>query len=315
MPLFSVTVREHAYTGSFYSDVVEAETAREALAVAAARAALRQVSGPLAGTAVPPPAHPEPAEGGVVPPVAAPGPAVPQDGAGAAAGYRETASPGGAGATPPEARGGEPAGAPAEAAGDAAPEACEEAPTVLTGQVTAPEGQVPVPPEAPEEISSAPVGQVPVPPEVPEETSPAPVGQVPVPPTPAPPRGFSVVVRAQAGAAPLYSDTVQAGSATEALEAAAAQAAAPQSAGPETWADPEGRPRCPDAWIYSLLHCERPAGHESPHQATARGYGRLVQWVRDARGVAHAVPQSPVRARAVPPASPQPLADGSFGSG
>jgi hypothetical protein len=174
---------------------------------------------------------------------------------------------------------------------------------VLTGQVTAPEGQVPVPPEAPEETSPAPVGQVPVPP----ASGPA--------PAPAPPRGFSVVVRAQAGAAPLYSDTVQAGSATEALEAAAAQAAAPQSAGPETWADPEGRPRCPDAWIYSLLHCERPAGHESPHQATARGYGRLVQWVRDARGIAHAVPQSPVRARAVPPASPQPLADGSFGSG
>jgi len=85
MPLFSVTVREHAYTGIFYSDVVEAGSARDAVTVAGARAEAR--------------------------------------------------------------------------------------------------------------------------PWFPEDAAPAPV----------PPRGFSVVVRGQAGAGPLYSDTVQAGSAAEAL--------------------------------------------------------------------------------------------------
>jgi hypothetical protein len=164
MPLFSVTVREHAYTGIFYSDVVEAGSARDAVTVAGARAEAR--------------------------------------------------------------------------------------------------------------------------PWFPEDAAPAPV----------PPRGFSVVVRGQAGAGPLYSDTVQAGSAAEALRVVAALAAAPQPAGPGTWAGAEGGPRCLDVWIYSLLHCECPAGHEPPHQATARGYGRVARWVRDARGIAHAVPQPPARA-------------------
>ena len=40
MPLFSVTVREHAYTGRFYSDVVQAGSCEEALQVAVERAAV-----------------------------------------------------------------------------------------------------------------------------------------------------------------------------------------------------------------------------------------------------------------------------------
>ena len=40
MPLFSVTVREHAYTGRFYSDVVQAGSCEEALQAAVERAAV-----------------------------------------------------------------------------------------------------------------------------------------------------------------------------------------------------------------------------------------------------------------------------------
>ncbi len=42
MPLFNVTVREHAYTGRFYSDVVAAESCEEALQQAAERATAPQ---------------------------------------------------------------------------------------------------------------------------------------------------------------------------------------------------------------------------------------------------------------------------------
>ena len=38
MPLFSVAVREHVYTGRFYSDVVQAESFEEALQAAAEHA-------------------------------------------------------------------------------------------------------------------------------------------------------------------------------------------------------------------------------------------------------------------------------------
>ena len=38
MPLFNVTVREHAYTGRFYDDIVTAESPEEALQLAAERA-------------------------------------------------------------------------------------------------------------------------------------------------------------------------------------------------------------------------------------------------------------------------------------
>jgi len=46
MPLFNVAVREHTYTGRFYSDVVQAESPEEALQVAAQHAV---VPGPPAG--------------------------------------------------------------------------------------------------------------------------------------------------------------------------------------------------------------------------------------------------------------------------
>jgi hypothetical protein len=39
MPLFYVAVREHTYTGRFYSEAVQAESPEEALQVAAAQAA------------------------------------------------------------------------------------------------------------------------------------------------------------------------------------------------------------------------------------------------------------------------------------
>ena len=42
MPLFNVTVREHAYTGRFYDDIVTAESPEEALQLAAKRAAVPQ---------------------------------------------------------------------------------------------------------------------------------------------------------------------------------------------------------------------------------------------------------------------------------
>ena len=42
MPLFNVTVREHAYTGRFYDDIVTAESPEEALQLAAERATVRQ---------------------------------------------------------------------------------------------------------------------------------------------------------------------------------------------------------------------------------------------------------------------------------
>ena len=42
MPLFNVTVREHAYTGRFYDDIVTAGSCEEALQLAAERAAVPQ---------------------------------------------------------------------------------------------------------------------------------------------------------------------------------------------------------------------------------------------------------------------------------
>jgi hypothetical protein len=52
MPLFNVAVREHTYTGRFYSDVVQASSCEEALQVAAEHAAVPR-----------PPPGPEPQQG------------------------------------------------------------------------------------------------------------------------------------------------------------------------------------------------------------------------------------------------------------
>jgi uncharacterized membrane protein len=109
---------------------------------------------------------------------------------------------------------------------------------------------------------------------------------------PTPQRGFSVVVTEQAYGERVHSAVVQAGSCQEALQAAAAQAAAPKpSLDPKLEADAAGRPRCADVWVYSLLDCELVAGHDPPHMAVA-GYERPVRWVRDDRGIAHALTDS-----------------------
>jgi hypothetical protein len=109
------------------------------------------------------------------------------------------------------------------------------------------------------------------------------------PPGPTPRRGFSVVVTEQAYAGRVHSAVVQAGSCQEALQAAARQAAAPKpSPGPTLQADAAGQPRCADVWVYSLLDCELMAGHDPPHMAVA-GHERPVEWVRDDRGIAHAL--------------------------
>ncbi len=111
-------------------------------------------------------------------------------------------------------------------------------------------------------------------------------------PGPTPQRGFSVVVTEQAYAGRVHSAVVQAGSCQEALQAAAEQAAAPEpSPEPKLQADAAGRPRCADVWVYSLLDCELVAGHDPPHMAVA-GYERPVRWVRDDRGIAHALTDS-----------------------
>lgn len=111
-------------------------------------------------------------------------------------------------------------------------------------------------------------------------------------PGPTPRRGFSVVVTEQAYGERVHSAVVQAGSCQEALQAAAEQAAAPKpSPDPKLEADAAGRPRCADVWVYSLLDCELVAGHDPPHMAVA-GYERPVRWVRDDRGIAHALTDS-----------------------
>jgi len=137
-------------------------------------------------------------------------------------------------------------------------------------------------------------------------------------PAPGPPRqrGFSVVVREQAYPGRFYSDVVQAESCEKALEVAAVRAAAPQpSIDPKLQADAAGRPRCADVWIYTLLHCELVAGHDPPHMAVAHGYGRLVSWVRDDRGIAHARPDPATGAHVVSPVTQPPTAIRTTGSG
>ncbi len=213
MPLFYVAVREHTYTGRFYSEAVQAGSPEEALQVVAGHAAVPR----------PPPA-PMPQQ---VSDVAATGP------------------------TP-------------------------------TGRLDTDVVQASRREEVPQ-VAAA----------------------LRPPPGPAP-QGFSVVVREQAGAGPVYSEVVQAGSPEEALQAAAAQAAAPgPRPGPAPQAETAGRPRCADVWVYDLLHCELEAGHDPPHVAVAHRYRRPVRWVRDDRGIAYAVP-GPAAGAPVPPSITQP---------
>jgi hypothetical protein len=125
----------------------------------------------------------------------------------------------------------------------------------------------------------------------PREEAQQPAASIPSP-RPTPQRGFSVVVTEQAYGERVHSAVVQAGSCQEALQAAAEQAAAPKpSPDPKLEADDPGRPRCADVWVYSLLDCELVAGHDPPHMAVA-GYERPVRWLRDDRGIAHALTDS-----------------------
>jgi hypothetical protein len=198
MPLFDVTVREHAYTGRFYHDVVPAESCEEALQVAAEQATMPR-----------PPPGPRPRQDLDV-------------------AVREQA---------------------------------------YTGRLSTDVVQAAARP----------------------------------PPGPRPRRGFDVAVREQAYTGRLYTDVVSAESCEEALQVAAEQAAAPRALPrPKPQPDAAGRPRCADVWVYSLLHCELVAGHDPPHMAVARGYRRPVRWVRDDRGVAHALPEPDAAPPAVP---------------
>ena len=133
------------------------------------------------------------------------------------------------------------------------------------------------------------------------QEAPQPAAAPQPPPGPEPRRGFNVTVTEQARAGPVYSDVVLASSVEEALRIAAGKAAAP----PPPPA-PQPRPgaadhlRCADVWVYSLLHCQLVAGHDPPHMAIAPGYLGTVRWVRDDRGVAHALPEPPVGHPAAP---------------
>ena len=272
MPLFSVTVREHAYTGRFYSDVVQAGSCEEALQVAVERAAVPwPPSGPTPrgefDAAVTGRTRTGRPDTGVVHAGRREDAQLP------AAGRREDAQlpapvPRGDAQLPAAGRREDaqlPAPGRREDAQLPAPGPREEAPETAAGQAAAPQ------------------------------------------PAPGPPleRGFSVAVREQAPAGRVYTEIVQAASSEEALLVAAELAAAPQpSPGPQPQADAEGRPVCGDVWIYSLLHCELVAGHDPPHMAVARGYRRPVRWVRDDRGVARTLPDPATGARAVFPGTP-----------
>ena len=326
MPLFSVTVREHTYTGRFYSDVVQAGSCEEALQAAAEHAAVpwpppgptprgefdaavtgrtrtgRPETGvvhagrredaqlPAAGRREER-SHRPPAreERQLRPPGAARMRSYRPPGAARMRSYR----PPGAARTAQLPAAGRREDAQLPAAGrreDAQlPAAGRREDAQLPAAGRREDAQLPAPgrrEEAPETAA----------------------GQAAAPqPAPGPPleRGFSVAVREQAPAGRVYTEIVQAASSEEALLVAAELAAAPQpSPGPEPQADAEGRPVCGDVWIYSLLHCELVAGHDPPHMAVARGYRRPVRWVRDDRGVARTLPDPATGARVVFPSTP-----------
>ena len=234
MPLFSVVVREHAYTGRFYSDVVQAGSFEEALQAAAQHAAVPwPPPGPVPqgefdvavtartgterlDTGI---AHAE--RPGEAPPLAAERPGeAPQPAA-----ERRGEAP-----QPAAERRGEAPQPAAERRGEApqpAAERREEAPEPAAEQVAVPQPAAERPGEAPELAAERRE----------EAAQPA--------PGPPPQRGFSVAVREQAHTNRVYTEVVQAGSSEEALLVAAELAAAPQpSPGPEPWADAAGRQVC-----------------------------------------------------------------------
>jgi hypothetical protein len=117
----------------------------------------------------------------------------------------------------------------------------------------------------------------------------------PQPPPGSGQRSFTVTVAEHAygtGAGRFHDDVVEARSREQALHLAAAQATAPQpppGSGPQP--DDADHRRCADVWVHSVLRCELAEGHDPPHMAAARGYWRPARWVRDDRGLAHALPE------------------------
>ena len=103
---------------------------------------------------------------------------------------------------------------------------------------------------------------------------------------------FHVTVREHTYTGRFYHDVVEAESFEDALQLAAGRATAPQPP-PGSEPEPDGANnwRCADVWVYSLLGCELAAGHDGPHMGTAPGYRRPARWVRDDRGLAHALPE------------------------
>jgi hypothetical protein len=131
----------------------------------------------------------------------------------------------------------------------------------------------------------------------------------PLPPSSEPQRGFDVAVREHAYTGQFYSDVVAAESCEEALRLAAERATAPEPA-PGSGPQPATakRARCADVWVYSVLHCELVEGHDPPHLAASHGYWRPVKWVRDDRGLAHALPEPATGPPEIPSiAQPPPL--------
>jgi len=108
-------------------------------------------------------------------------------------------------------------------------------------------------------------------------------------------RSFSVTVTEHTDATStgrFHDDFVAAGSCEQALHLAAGQASglrAPAGSGPAP--DDADHRRCADVWVHSLLRCELEEGHDPPHLAAAPGYWRPARWVRDDRGLAHALPE------------------------
>jgi len=109
---------------------------------------------------------------------------------------------------------------------------------------------------------------------------------------------FHVTVREHTYTGRFYHDVVEAESFEDALQLAAGRATAPQ---PPPRSEPEpddaNHRRCADVWLYSLLRCELAEGHDGPHMATAPGHRRPARWVRDDRGLAHALPEPEPTAR------------------
>ena len=225
MPLFNVAVREHAYTGQFYTDVVEAGSCEEALQLAAERV-----------TAPGPPAGSKPQRGFNV-------------------AVREQA---------------------------------------YTGQFYT-------------EVVEAGSGAEALQPAAERAAAPRP------PPGSKPQQGPDVAMREHAYPGQFYDDVVEAGSGEEALQLAAERATAPRPPpASEPQPDAANHRRCTDVWVYSLLHCELAEGHDPPHMAVARGYGRPMRWVRDDRGLAHAFPEPAADPPVIPSITQPPAPGGAF---